>query len=227
MKKLIYKPEIYHGDCMDFMARFPDKFFELAIVDPPYGIGRDKGFEGFGGFGKPIARKQYHGDWDDVRPSPEYFKELLRVSKNVMVFGGNFFTDLLPAGTHWVFWDKINTMPTFSDGELIYTTFDRVSVKKITIQYNGLLGKEKERIHPTQKPIKLYSRLLMDYSKPNYKILDTHMGSQSSRIAAWKLGFDYWGSELDEEYFEAGCKRFKKESRVIPIKTKIKDFIGG
>jgi site-specific DNA-methyltransferase (adenine-specific) len=197
-------------DCMEFMARYPDKHFELAIVDPPYEIKRDQGFDGFGGFGKPIARKKYNGKWDDKAPEKIYFNELLRISKNCIIFGGNFFTDKLPVMNHWIFWDKLNTMPTFGDGELIYTTFDRNSVKKVTIEYNGLIGKEQNRIHATQKPVKLYKWLLKNYAKPGDKILDTHMGSQSSRIAAYDMGFSFFGTEMDREYFDAGCQRFDR-----------------
>jgi len=203
--------EVYLGDCMDFMTTLPDKFFQLAIVDPPYGIRRDEGFEGFegfGGFGKPIARKKYKGKWDDKRPDKIYFDELLRVSKKVIIWGGNFFADLLPFGNHWIVWNKLNTMPTFGDCELAYTNIERDSVKMVTIQFNGLIGKETTRIHPTQKPIALYRWLLKNYAKPGEKIFDSQMGSQSSRIAAYQMGFDYWGCELDPDYFRDGCKRF-------------------
>ena len=138
-------------DCMEYMATQPDNAFDLAIVDPPYGVKRDKGFVGFGGFGgfgAPIARKQYKGNWDNERPCNEYFSDLLRVSKKQIIWGGNFFADQLPQGTHWIFWDKLNTMPTFGDGELAWTAFSKKSIKKVTIEYNGLLGRELTRIHP-------------------------------------------------------------------------------
>lgn len=206
--------EVYLGDCMDFMAQFPDKFFELAIVDPPYGIGRDEGFGGFGGFGgsgKPIARKRYKAWGDDSIPEKEYFDRLRSVSYNQIIWGGQFFTEHLPTGKHWLFWDKLNTMPTFGDGELAFTSFNRASVKRFTYQYNGLLSGEKcKRIHATQKPIALYKWLLKNYANPGDKILDTHMGSQSSRIACWDMGFDFWGSEIDADYFRDGCKRFEQ-----------------
>lgn len=201
--------EVYNMDCMEYMATLPDKFFDLAIVDPPYGINRDNGFGGFGGFGKKIARKQYNGTWDNDTPDKLYFDELLRISKNQIIWGGQFFTDKLPVSGHWIFWDKLNTMPTFGDGELAWTSFNRNSVKRKVIEYNGLLGKEKNRIHATQKPVDLYRWLLSNYAKPNDKIFDSHMGSQSSRLACWDMGFDYWGCELDKEYFNAGCKRFE------------------
>ena len=202
--------EVYNIDCMTFMTTCKDKLFDLAIVDPPYGINRDKGFGGFGGFGEPIARKEYKGKWDGETPSKEYFTELLRVCNHVIIGGGQFFTDKLPQTGHWIFWDKINTMPTFGDGELAYTNFDRGSVKRFIFQYNGLLGREnEERIHATQKPVQLYKWLLKNYAKEGYKIFDSHLGSGSSRIACYEGGFDFVGCELDKEYFDASVKRFE------------------
>jgi site-specific DNA-methyltransferase (adenine-specific) len=214
------KSEAFLIDCMEYMKTVPDKYFSLALVDPPYGIGRDEGFEGFGGFGgfgKPIARKRYKGKWDDAVPEKEYFDELLRISVNQIIWGGSFFTDKLPVNGHWIFWDKINTMPTFGDGELAWTSFQRNSVKQITIQYNGLLGKEVNRIHATQKPIKLYKWLLKNYAKEGDKIFDSHAGSMSSRIAAYDGGFDYVCTELDKDYFEAGCKRFENHIKQLKM----------
>ncbi len=209
----IENSHVYCMDCMDAFKQMPDKYFDLAVVDPPYGIGRDKGFggfRGFGGCGKPIACKKYKGKWDDKPPDKKYFDELLRVCNNVIIWGGQFFTDKLPQSGHWIFWDKINTMPTFGDGELAYTNFNRGSVKRFVFQYNGLLGREdEERINATQKPIQLYKWLLKNYAKFGDTILDTHGGSFSSRIAAHEAGLDFTGFEIDKEYFEAGCKRFE------------------
>ena len=206
---MIEMNKVHLMDCMAGMADIPDNYFELAIVDPPYGIGRDKGFEGFGGFGKPIARTQYHGEWDDAPPDQKYFDELLRVSKNAIVWGGNFFTDKLPCSGHWIFWDKQNTMPTFGDGELAWTAFyKRQSVKRFVYQWNGLLSKRKEdRIHATQKPVDLYKWLLQNYAKPGDKILDTHVGSGSSIMACLDMGFDYMGFEIDADYHKAMTDR--------------------
>jgi site-specific DNA-methyltransferase (adenine-specific) len=207
--------QFFNADNMLIMKQYPDKYFQLAITDPPYGIKRDGGFGGFGGFGKPIARKQYKGKWDDKTPTKEYFNEILRISENVIIWGGNFFTDKLPVSGHWIFWDKLNTMPTFGDGELAYTSFNRNSVKRIVIEYNGLLGKEKEkRIHATQKPVKLYEWLLMNYAKPNDKIIDTHLGSGGIAIAIDKANqlekknLSFVGIELDTDYFNASIERF-------------------
>ena len=208
--------DLLNIDCMEYMATQPDNAFDLAIVDPPYGVKRDKGFEGFGGFGgfgKPIARKQYNGDWDSERPNDEYFSELQRVSKLCIVWGGNFFADQLPQSTHWIFWNKMNTMPTFGDGELAWTNSDRKSVKMYTLEYNGLLGREISRIHPTQKPTKLYQWLMDNYAKPGQRILDTHLGSGSSAIAAHYFGCDFVGCEIDPDYYQAACERFDRETR--------------
>jgi site-specific DNA-methyltransferase (adenine-specific) len=219
---------------MEAMKDMPDKAFDLAIVDPPYGIKQDVGFGGFwgfGGFGEPIARRQYKGGWDNDRPSKAYFDEVQRVSETLIIWGGNFFADLLPQGKHWLVWDKLNTMPTFGDCELAWTNIDRTSVKKVTIEYNGLLGKEKQpRIHPTQKPVKLYEWLLKNYAKPGDIILDTHLGSGSIAIACYNLGFSLTGYEIDKDYYDAACKRLKEhkqQQRIFdevtsePLQTKI------
>jgi site-specific DNA-methyltransferase (adenine-specific) len=193
------------------MKDMPDKAFDLAIVDPPYGVKMD---EGFGGFGRPIARRQYRGGWDSMRPPDNYFTELLRVSGRCLIFGGNFFADVLPQGKHWITWDKLNTMPSFGDCELIWTNSKRNSVKKFTYEWNGLLGKEKQaRIHPTQKPVALYKWLLTNYAKPGQTILDTHLGSGSIAIACHDLGFNLTGYEIDKEYFEAAKERLKRHQK--------------
>jgi site-specific DNA-methyltransferase (adenine-specific) len=205
---------------MEVMAKMKDKEFDLAIVDPPYGIKRDVGFVGFGGFGEPIARRQYKGGWDNERPPSKYFQELLRVADKVIIFGGNYFADLLPQGNHWVVWDKQNTMPTFGDAELIWTNIDRNSVKIKVHQWNGLLGKEKQsRIHPTQKPVALYQWLLKNYAKQGDRILDTHGGSCSSAIACDIMGFDAVIFEIDKDYFEAALDRFNrhKQQQVLAL----------
>ena len=212
--------ELLNIDCMSYMATQPDNAFDLAIVDPPYGAKLDKGFggfEGFGGFGKPIARKEYKGGWDDKRPEQKYFNELLRVAALHIVWGGNFFADMLPAGTLWIFWDKKNTMPTFGDGELAWTSSSKKSIKKHTLEYNGLLGREIERIHPTQKPVKLYDWLLSNYAEPGQRILDTHLGSGSSAIAAHYYGCDFVGCEIDEDYYGAAVDRFNQATKQIAM----------
>lgn len=191
--------EVFLEDCMVGMARYPDKYFDLAIVDPPYGIGEDGGKCRTRGSKKTNGKK---GDWDNKTPSAGYFNELQRISKNEIIFGGNYFTDKLPVSRCWLYWQK-ELGGDFADGELMWTSFDRVlrQYKQRSETFN--------RIHPTQKPVQLYKWLLKNYAKEGDKILDTHLGSQSSRIACWDGGFDFTGFELDPEYFETGCKRFE------------------
>jgi len=199
------------GDCLEIMKTIPDKSIDLVLTDPPYGVKRDKGFEGFegfGGFGEPIARKRYEEDnWDNKRPDKIYFDEILRIGKLAMIFGGNFFADILPQGTHWLFWDRLNTMPTFGDGELIWTNSERKSVKKITRQYNGLLGKEITRNHPTQKPLGIMYPLIEEYSQKAQTILDPFMGSGTTGVACKELGRNFIGIEIHKPYFEIAKKR--------------------
>ena len=192
--------KIYNMDCMEGMAQFPDKYFELAIVDPPYGIGEDGGrFRDRKGGGHRVLPKK---SWDNERPSTKYFEELQRVSQDQIIWGGNYFTDLLPVSRCWLYWDKLMG-GDFSDGELAWTSFDKV-LKKFTFcnKYHG-------KIHPTEKPIPLYKWLLVNYAKPNDKILDTHVGSASSLIACHQMGFEYIGFEIDEVYYKAACERLE------------------
>jgi site-specific DNA-methyltransferase (adenine-specific) len=193
--------EVYNEDCLIGLARYPDNFFQLSIVDPPYGI--DRG-ETFGGKNwKEYEKKK----WDKSAPTGEYFAELRRVSKNQIIWGANYFPVHLDASMGWIFWDKGQDL-TMSDGELAFSSFDR-ALRRITLNrcYNGEQG---GLIHPTQKPVKLYKWLLQNYANTGDKILDTHLGSGSSRIAAYKLGFDFYGWEIDKQYFEAQEQRFKK-----------------
>ena len=189
--------ELLHMDCMDYMATLPDKAFDLAIIDPPYGIGED------GGKARTRGSKKTNGEkkgWDNERPSAEYFAELMRVSKNQIIWGGNYFTDLLPASRCWLYWQK-NMGGDFADDELAWTSFDKV-LKQYTKRSETFY-----RIHPTQKPVKLYEWLLTNYAKKGDRILDTHLGSGSSAIAAHNLGFDFVGMELYKDYYEAAVKR--------------------
>ena len=200
-------------DCMEFMARYPDKHFELAIVDPPYGIGCD--VFGIGG-SKPHLRtaNKHPKKWDSSKPNRQYFNDLFRCSQNQIIFGGNHFTDMIPPSASYIFWDKETIEGlTLGDGELAWCSIGG-RVKKFKHQWCGYIREsEREpnnRIHPTQKPIVLYRWLLHNYAKPGDKILDTHLGSGSSRIAAWDMGFDFYGCELDREYFDASVERFER-----------------
>ena len=184
---------------------------DVVITDPPYGIKMDKGFEGFGGFGTPIARRQYPDAWDKQRPDATTFSMILRRCNLALIFGGNFFADILPMSTHWVVWDKLNTMPSFGDCELIWTSSGRKSVKKETIEYNGLLGKEESRVHPTQKPVRLLRLLIADYSNSADTILDPFMGSGTTLRAAKDLRRKAIGIEIEEKYCEIAAKRLEQE----------------
>jgi site-specific DNA-methyltransferase (adenine-specific) len=190
--------KVTNEDCMEGMARYPDNYFDLAIVDPPYGIGED------GGKCRTRGSKKTNGikkNWDNEKPSNEYWKELFRVSNNQIVWGGNYFADKLPVSRCWLYWQK-ELGGDFADGELAWTSFDKVlrQYKKRSETFN--------RIHPTQKPVALYKWLLHNYAKQGDKILDTHLGSGSSRIAAYEMGFNFTAFELDKEYFEAQEKRY-------------------
>jgi site-specific DNA-methyltransferase (adenine-specific) len=207
----------YNMDCMDGMAQFPDKYFELAIVDPPYGIGVDGNTTVVGKSGKAstFSSIQHHEkkQWDTKRPPRKYFDALQRVSKNQIIWGGNYFADLLPAKKGWVFWDKKITNANntnFSDGELAWTSFNCI-LRRFTYDWIGFgylnNPQGENKIHPTQKPVKLYEWLLMNYAKQGDKILDTHVGSASSLIACHNMGFEYWGFELDEDYYKAANER--------------------
>jgi len=198
--------KLYLGDCLEVMRTMPDKSVDV-LTDPPYGVNRDKGFEGFGGFGTPIARRQYQGDWDDQRPDKVYFDELLRVANTAMVFGGNYFSDYLPVGKHWVVWDKKQTMPTFGDCELVWTNVKRNSVKWITREWNGLLGKEEKREHATQKPLKIIKWLIVNYTKEGDTILDPFMGSGTTGVACVQTGRNFIGIEIDPTYYAIAEKR--------------------
>ena len=201
------KIKITNEDNMELMARYPDNYFDLAIVDPPYGIGADNMTMGSGKNKKFKKGKT----WDNLTPKKEYFEELKRVSKNQIIWGGNYFTDKLKTSRCWLFWDKgINGDCDFADGELAWTSFDKV-LRIAKIRYKGFLGADKIRIHPTQKPVKLYEWLLMNYAKENEKILDTHFGSGSIGIACHNLKFELTACELDKEYFDASIKRIKQE----------------
>ena len=207
--------KVHCADCLEFMKQLPDKCVDLVLTDPPYGIKMDKGFEGFegfGGFGTPIPRKRYENDdWDADRPTEEYFSEMLRLGKKIFIFGGNFFADILPRSTHWIVWDKLNTMPSFGDCELIWTNVDRKSVKKITHLYNGLIGKEDWRAHPTQKPLELLKKIIVNYSENESDIiLDPFLGSGTTAVAAKQLKRNFIGIEISPTYCKIAEDRLRQ-----------------
>ena len=198
--------ELLNCDCMEYMRGLPDKAFDLAIVDPPYGIKQDGHREN--NRSKLARSTKFHKVlWDQQRPTKEYFEELFRVSKNQIIWGGNHLADLI--GRHspcWIVWDK-HTTAGFADCELAYTSFN-TAVRKFSYPWNGMIqgfhgnkGNNEIRIHPTQKPIKLYKWILDNYAQKGGKILDTHGGSMSSAIACHQMGFDMVLCEIDEKYY--------------------------
>lgn len=231
--------EVLNIDCMEGMRGYPDKYFDLALLDPQYGIGESKRVQSRG-----IKVKQKNGtylyissgkkhavkDWDLKRPDPAYFDEVRRVSKNQIIWGGNHFADLLPARSGWIIWDKLNEHSDQSDCELAWTSF-KCGARKYTFLWNGFLqgrtdngkiaqGNKKlneKRIHPTQKPVSLYKWCLKNYTDSRSRILDTHLGSGSSRIAAYDMGYDFTGYEIDADYFAAQEKRFKQHIAQLKI----------
>ena len=199
--------EVTNEDCMEGMARYPDKYFDLAIVDPPYGIDINKSgrLGHYGGKGKK---------WDSNIPEETYFKELFRVSKNQIIWGGNYF--YLPPTRCFLIWDKQQPEDvSFASCELAWTSLNQ-SAKTF---YKRPQNADVERIHPTQKPVALYKWLLNNYAKQGDKILDTHLGSGSSRIAAYEMGYDFTAFELDTEYFEAQEKRYN--SHIAQLKLEL------
>lgn len=196
--------EVYLMDCIAGLKHYPDKYFDLAVVDPPYGIGEDgKSNHSRGKCAKP---KLYTPkEWDKEPPSIEYFTELFRVSKNQIVWGANHFISRMPYDSScWLVWDKENGENDFADCELAWTSFDKV-LKEYTKRSETF-----DRIHPTQKPIELYDWLYLNYATEGMKILDTHLGSGSNRIAAYKNRLHFVGFEIDEEYFYMQEGRFEK-----------------
>lgn len=195
-------------DCMEALKEFKDNEFDLAIVDPPYGLGKRT----TDGGSKRNTQTKFMDDirrsnWDDSTPTKEYFDELKRVSKNHIVWGGNYFK--LHSYRTFVVWDKMTYIPTMSQVEIAVTSFDSPA-RLVKINSNQF-----DRIHPTQKPVKLYEWLLMNYANEGDKILDTHLGSGSIAIACHNLGFDLEGYELDKEYFDSATKRLKEHQQQI------------
>jgi len=219
------KIHLYNGDCMDLLRKTPDKYYDLAIVDPPYGIGASsKNFIRQGKqTGKSLAvsgTKYTAKDWDNCVPDKIYFDELRRVSKNQIVWGGNYFASLLPNSSCWLIWDKVTGDNLYADAELAWTSFDK-AVRKFTWMWKGMfqqnMANKEDRIHPTQKPVQLYKWILQNYAKEGDTILDTHFGSLSIGIACHDMGFELTAIELDEDYYEAGKKRLIEHQKQLKI----------
>ena len=209
-------------DCLEFMASVPDKFYDLAIVDPPYGIG-ENGQRNLSGnrptdkWKKP--KSQLYKSFDDsIIPTKNYWEELFRISKNQIIWGANYFTEFLPPSKGWIVWDKqVDIKEHLSMCELAWSSFDK-KCNKFEYLWAGFKKKHQiQRIHPTQKPTQLYEWLLMNYAKEGDKILDTHGGSQSSRIACYNLDFELDIIELDKDYFDQANKRFEQHKKQLTL----------
>ena len=209
---------ITNEDNMELMARYEDNHFDLAIVDPPYGIDIAKNGS-VGGVGLCKVTDYGAKKWDSKAPDGSYFIELKRVSKNLIIFGANHFIENIPNANSscWIVWDKDNS-GNFADSELAYTSF-KTSVRSFKWRWNGMLQQnmknKQKRIHPTEKPIQLYEWLLMNYAKEGDKILDTHLGSGSIAIACHNLKFDLTACELDKDYYDAAIKRIEQHKAQI------------
>ena len=203
--------ELYNMDCMEYMKGLKDNEFDLAIVDPPYGIET-----------RGNAQDRFRGGMqlntvNDAKPTLEYFTELFRVSENQIIWGYNWLSDMLPKCREFIFWYKHQPVITFADGELAWSSFQRTAKCFDMPFHEANLANKGCKIHPTQKPVKLYEWLLTNYAKEGDRILDTHLGSGSSAIAAHYGGFDFVGCELDEDYYKTACKRFDSETAQIDI----------
>lgn len=209
---------------MQLMKRYPDKYFDLAIVDPPYGIdmsktvgigiGKNKGF---------TKKKEYKKkDWDKETPNQEYFDELFRVSKNQIIWGANYMIDKIPSLKNYIFWYKkgMSKDNLFNEGEMAYTSIGRTVMVDIWWNGVGVINSGENKIHPTQKLVALYKWLLDKYAKQGDKILDTHLGSMSIAIAAHDYGFDLVGCELDKEYFDKGMQRINNHLSQLTLLLK-------
>lgn len=205
--------EVYNEDCIQVMSRYPDAYFDIAIVDPPYGIDVANMRMGVGNSKRTSVlknRKWKPKDWDQCIPDEEYFNQLFRVSKNQIIWGGNYFS--LPTSQYFAIWDKGAGIygRSFAECEYAWVRSGGTRIAKVN-------PVQKERFHPTQKPIELYDFLILSYAKDCKTILDTHLGSGSSRIAADKAGIDFVGCELDKEYFDAQNKRFNEYKSQLTI----------
>ena len=196
---------IYNADCMEIMSRYEDNYFDLAVVDPPYGIGISS---------NPVRQQHKKKKWDDSIPQGEYFSELIRVSKNQIIWGGNYFFNYLGNTQGFLIWDKKQP----HDFSLAMCELAWTSIQKPAKMFRESVLSEKGKIHPTQKPVKLYNWIYKNYAKEGQKILDTHLGSGSNAISAHyaKMG-EFVGCELDADYYEASIKRIHQETRQLEL----------
>ena len=199
------------GDCREILPTLPK--VDAVVTDPPYGIEMAGGFSGAGGFSKPIARREYEGDWDSEAPDADVFKMIVNCAPQSIIWGGNYFTDKLPQAPFWLVWDKENSMPSFSDAELAWTNIDKKSVKRIRYMQNGCMSREKERWHPTQKAVEVMRWSISHLKDEPQTILDPFMGSGTTGVAAVQMGRKFIGIEREPKYFDIACKRIEDAQR--------------
>ena len=207
---------LHNGDCMEALRGFNDNSFELAIVDPPYGLGKRT----TDGGSKRNTQTKFMEDirrtnWDDSTPTKEYFNELIRISKNRIIFGANYFNCFDKNGGA-IIWIKNQPMPNFSKAVIASCSFHK-KIEVYNQTWTNFIHKGRTGIHPCEMPIDIFKWILKKYAGPGEKIIDTHAGSMSSRIACYDGGFDYWGWELDEDYFDVGCKRFENFKKQLKL----------
>ncbi len=198
------KIALYNMDCMELLRQTPDKYYSLCVVDPPYGIGISS---------NPVRQQHDKKQWDNAIPKADYFSQLMRVSKNQIIWGGNYFLDYLGASQGFVIWDKVQPQ----DFSLAMCEFAWSSIQSPAKMWKRSVLAERNKIHPTQKPVDLYEWLLTNYAKSGQTILDTHLGSGSSAIAANNLGFELVGCELDADYFASACQRIENAQRQVSL----------
>jgi site-specific DNA-methyltransferase (adenine-specific)/modification methylase len=210
----IGRATLYLGDCRDILPTLPK--VDAVVTDPPYGIGADKGATvgGTDASGRYIRRpKQYEGGWDDDRPDDELLQTVVESGKNAIIWGGNYLADALPRGGRWLFWDKLNSMPSYSDGEIAWTNIKGAAVKKIAQCNNGMASmQDGDRWHPTQKPERVM-RWCLGFLPDAKTILDPFMGSGTTGVAAVQMGRDFIGIERESKYFDIACKRIEDAQR--------------
>ena len=213
--------QITNEDNMELMKRYPDNYFDLAIIDPPYGNNLNGGRSKKNGWGKNIDWDKCNNNWNLNTPSKEYFVELMRVSKNQIIFGGNYMTEFLKPSMGWIIWDKGQRGFSLADGEMAWTSFNK-AMRIFEFSRAGCVKSNNtmiEKFHPTAKPFELYKWILDKYAKQGDKILDTHLGSMSIAIACADYGFDLYGCELDSEYYKKGLERVQNHINQLDIFT--------
>lgn len=208
-----YINKIINADCLDILKQLPDKCVDLVLTDPPYGIKADKGTNGFGA----SKNRRYSSEWDSKTPDLEIFNEIIRISKKAIIFGGNYFTDKLPVSKCWIVWDKVGENKfenPFADVELAWTNDTKVC-KKYTCVQQGFINEDKsqKRIHPTQKPLKLFEQILQDYSNENDLVLDCFSGSGTTAVACHNLKRRFICIEKDPDYWRLSCERLEQAQR--------------